>query len=102
MSSSPTELQFQTVLGRGHHAKNTAWLTESITAELASEGSQNVCATKSKPQRAKKSKSTQNCFNGLTVEGDFDNEGSDYASPSSSQSDTLSDFDDESESQMKR
>ncbi|KAG1730453.1 hypothetical protein EDB19DRAFT_1912907 [Suillus lakei] len=56
MPSSPTnEPQFQTVLGRGHHTKNTARLTKSITAELASEGSPNVPATKSKPRRTKKS-----------------------------------------------
>ncbi|KAG1732572.1 hypothetical protein EDB19DRAFT_1911965 [Suillus lakei] len=96
MSSSPTKPQFQTVLGRRHHAKNTVQLTESITAELASEGSQNGCATKSKPWRAKKSKTTQNCFDGLTVEGDLDDEGSDYASPLSLQSDTSLDSDHES------
>jgi len=70
-------------------------LTESITAEL--EGSQDVPATKSKPWRTKKLKTTQNCFNGLTVEGDLDDKGSDYASPSSSQLDTTSDSDHESD-----
>ncbi|KIK34025.1 hypothetical protein CY34DRAFT_18001 [Suillus luteus UH-Slu-Lm8-n1] len=81
MSSSPTKLQFQTVLGHGHCAQNTVQLTESITAELSFEGSQKM----------------SNCFDGLTVEGDLDNEGSDYASLSSSQSDTLLDSDDESD-----
>ncbi|KAG1841278.1 hypothetical protein F4604DRAFT_1939544 [Suillus subluteus] len=98
MSSSPTnEPQFQTVLGRGHCTKNTTRLTESITAELASEGSPNVPATKSKPRRTKKSKTTQNRFEGLAVEGDLDNEGSDYTSPSSSLLDTASDSDRESD-----
>ncbi|KAG1732802.1 hypothetical protein EDB19DRAFT_1831162 [Suillus lakei] len=91
------EAIFSTVLGRGHHTKNTARLTESITAELASEGSPNVPATKSKPRRTKKSKTTQNHFEGLTVEGDLDDEGSDYTHPSSLPSDTTSDSDCESD-----
>lgn len=62
------------------------------------EGSQDVPAAKSKPRRSKKSKTTQNCFDGLTVEGDLDDEGSDYTSPSSSQSGTnTSDSDQESD-----
>ncbi|KAG1744839.1 hypothetical protein EDB19DRAFT_1826969 [Suillus lakei] len=98
MSSSPTnEPQVQTVLGCGHCTKNTACLTESITAELASEGSPNVPATKSEPRRTKKSKTTQNHFEGLTVEGDLDDEGSDYTHPSSLPSDTTSDSDRESD-----
>lgn len=90
--SSPTNEPQQTVLGHGHCAKNTTRLIESIMAEL--EGSQDVPATKSKPRRSKKLKTNQNHFNGLTVEGDLDDKGSDYTSRSSSQSDTT---DDESE-----
>ncbi|KAG2738606.1 hypothetical protein P692DRAFT_20823277 [Suillus brevipes Sb2] len=92
-----TDRSSTTVLSRGHCAKNTTHLTESITAEL--EGSQDVPAIKSKPQRSKKSKTAQNSnrFNGLTVEGDLDDEGSDYASPSSSQEDTTSASDHESD-----
>jgi hypothetical protein len=98
MSSSPTnEPQFQTVLSCGHHTKNTACLTESITAELASEGSPNVSATKSKPRRTKKSKTIQNRFEGLTIEGDLDDEGSDYTDSSGLPSDTTSDSDRESD-----
>jgi hypothetical protein len=98
MSSSPTnEPQFQTVLGRGHRTKNTVCLTESITVELASEGSPNVPATKSKPRRTKQSKTTQNRFDGLTVEGDLDDEGSDYTDSSGLPSDTTSDSDRESD-----
>ncbi|KAG2074951.1 hypothetical protein BDR04DRAFT_1229147, partial [Suillus decipiens] len=64
-------------------------------AELASEGSQNVRATESKSRRTKKSKTAQNRFNGPMVEGDLEDEGSDYAS--SLQSDATSDSDHESD-----
>jgi hypothetical protein len=65
--------------------------------ELASEGSPNVPATKSKPRRTKQSKTTQNRFDGLTVEGDLDDEGSDYTDSSGLPSDTTSDSDRESD-----
>ncbi|KAG1723742.1 hypothetical protein EDB19DRAFT_1762203, partial [Suillus lakei] len=98
MSLPANEPQFETVLGHGLRVKNTARLTESITVEL--EGSQDVPAVKSKPRRSKKTKTraTQNRFDGLTIEGDLDDEGSDFTSPSTSRSDTsTSDSDQETD-----
>ncbi|KAG2107774.1 hypothetical protein BD769DRAFT_1675491 [Suillus cothurnatus] len=94
MSSPANEPQFQTVLGCRHCVKNTAYLTESIMVEL--ESSQDVPAAKSKPWRSKKLKTTQNCFDGLTIEGDLDDEGSDYTTSPSSDTSTL-DSDQESD-----
>ncbi|KAG2124096.1 hypothetical protein BD769DRAFT_1669607 [Suillus cothurnatus] len=59
------------------------------------ESSQDVPAVKSKPQRSKKLKTTQNRFDGLTIEGDLDDEGSDYTTGPSSDT-SMSDSDQES------